>query len=50
MQDYYIRFARGGFGAVITEGIYIDPARSQTYAFQPGIVNEAQISGWKDIV
>ncbi|MBO0639823.1 NADH:flavin oxidoreductase [Pantoea agglomerans] len=50
MQDYYTRFARGGFGAIITEGIYIDQAWSQTYAFQPGIVNEAQISGWKDIV
>lgn len=50
MQDYYTRFARGGFGAVITEGIYIDEAWSQTYAFQPGIVNEEQLSGWKDIV
>ncbi len=50
MQDYYTRFARGGFGAIITEGIYIDQAWSQTYAFQPGIVNEEQISGWKDIV
>lgn len=50
MQDYYLRFARGGFGAIITEGIYIDRAWSQTYAFQPGIVNEEQICGWKNIV
>ena len=50
MQDYYTRFARGGFGAIITEGIYIDLAWSQTYAFQPGIVNEEQLSGWKNIV
>lgn len=50
MQDYYTRFAKGGFGAIITEGIYIDQAWSQTYAFQPGIVNNEQISGWKDIV
>ena len=50
MQDYYLRFARGGFGAIITEGIYIDQAWAQTYAFQPGIVNEEQLSGWKDIV
>ncbi|QXG55132.1 NADH:flavin oxidoreductase [Pantoea jilinensis] len=50
MQDYYSRFARGGFGAIISEGIYIDQAWSQTYAFQPGIVNEEQISGWKVIV
>lgn len=50
MQDYYLRFARGGFGAIIIEGIYIDQAWSQTYAFQPGIVNEEQICGWKNIV
>ncbi|MEP8549660.1 NADH:flavin oxidoreductase [Enterobacter mori] len=50
MQDYYSRFARGGFGTIITEGIYIDRAWSQTYAFQPGIVNEEQICGWKNIV
>lgn len=50
MQDYYSRFARGGFGAIITEGIYIDQAWSQTYAFQPGIVNDEQLSGWKNIV
>jgi len=50
MLNYYTRFARGGFGALITEGIYIDTAWSQTYAFQPGIVNDEQISGWKQIV
>ena len=50
MQDYCSRFARGGFGTIITEGIYIDRAWSQTYAFQPGIVNEEQICGWKNIV
>ncbi|EPH6763160.1 NADH:flavin oxidoreductase [Cronobacter dublinensis] len=50
MQDYYARFAEGGFGTIITEGIYIDQAWSQTYAFQPGIVNEEQTSGWKNIV
>lgn len=36
MTRYYERFARGGFGLVITEGIYTDQAHSQGYAFQPG--------------
>lgn len=50
MQRYYARFARGGFGLVITEGIYIDDAWSQTYAFQSGLINEEQVAGWKSIV
>lgn len=50
MQHYYASFARGGFGAVITEGIYVDQAWSQTYAFQPGIVNDEQVAGWRSVV
>lgn len=50
MRRYYARFAQGGFGAVIAEGIYIDDAWSQTYAFQPGIINQQQVDGWRDVV
>ncbi|KJI49071.1 NADH:flavin oxidoreductase, partial [Enterobacter hormaechei] len=39
MQEYYSRFARGGFGAIVTGGLYLDHAWSQTYAFHPAIVN-----------
>jgi 2,4-dienoyl-CoA reductase-like NADH-dependent reductase (Old Yellow Enzyme family) len=49
MAQYYESFARGGFGLVITEGTYTDEARSQGYAHQPGIANEAQASAWREI-
>ena len=49
MQRYYASFAHGGFGGVITEGLYIDDAWSQTYAFQPGIVSDEQVVGWKKV-
>ncbi len=49
MQQYYQRFARGGFAAVITEGLYIDETWSQTYAFQAGLVNSKQATGWRAI-
>jgi 2,4-dienoyl-CoA reductase-like NADH-dependent reductase (Old Yellow Enzyme family) len=41
MTRYYERFARGGFGTVITEGIYTDQAFSQGYLDQPGMTDEA---------
>ncbi|QYE33815.1 NADH:flavin oxidoreductase [Polymorphobacter sp. PAMC 29334] len=50
MTRYYERFARGGFGTVITEGIYTDQAFSQGYVNQPGITNEAQANAWKPVV
>lgn len=50
MARYYERFARGGFGAVSTEGIYTDQVFSQGYANQPGISDEAQAATWKPIV
>ncbi len=37
MGDYYRVFAEGGFGLLITEGLYIDQHASQGYLFQPGI-------------
>jgi 2,4-dienoyl-CoA reductase-like NADH-dependent reductase (Old Yellow Enzyme family) len=50
MQRYYDRFARGGFGLVITEGLYPDQAYSQGYRFQPGISDDAQALAWKPLV
>ncbi|NLS18657.1 NADH:flavin oxidoreductase [Rhizobium sp. P40RR-XXII] len=50
MSRYYERFARGGFGAVTTEGIYTDQAFSQGYISQPGMTDEAQASAWKPVV
>lgn len=42
MRDYYARFAKGGFGLVITEGIYTDKSHAQGYRNQPGIADDAQ--------
>ena len=50
MIRYYERFARGGFGAVSTEGIYTDQAFSQGYAYQPGMADEAQAKAWQPVV
>ena len=50
MTRYYERFARGGFGTVITEGIYTDQAFSQGYVNQPGMTDEAQANAWKPVV
>jgi len=49
MQAYYADFARGGFALVVTEGIYIDSAWSQSYAFQAGMINTEQTSAWRKI-
>jgi 2,4-dienoyl-CoA reductase-like NADH-dependent reductase (Old Yellow Enzyme family) len=50
MTRYYERFARGGFGTVITEGIYTDKAFAQGYVHQPGMTDEAQANAWKPVV
>ena len=50
MTRYYERFSRGGFGTVITEGIYTDRAFSQGYIHQPGMTDEAQANAWKPVV
>jgi len=50
MTRYYERFARGGFGTVITEGIYTDQTFSQGYVGQPGMTDEAQANAWKPTV
>ncbi|MCU5774772.1 NADH:flavin oxidoreductase [Erwiniaceae bacterium BAC15a-03b] len=49
MKAYYEDFARGRFALIITEGIYIDTAWSQTYAFQAGMVNTRQALAWHSI-
>jgi len=49
MADYYAAFADGGFGLVITEGIYSDLAYSQGYLNQPGLATAAQVDGWREV-
>jgi 2,4-dienoyl-CoA reductase-like NADH-dependent reductase (Old Yellow Enzyme family) len=49
MRTYYQRFAQGGFGLVITEGLYTDKAFAQGYLNQPGITDDVQAQGWKTI-
>jgi 2,4-dienoyl-CoA reductase-like NADH-dependent reductase (Old Yellow Enzyme family) len=50
MVRYYERFAKGGFGLVVTEGVYTDQAYSQGYHFQPGLTDDAQARSWKPLV
>jgi 2,4-dienoyl-CoA reductase-like NADH-dependent reductase (Old Yellow Enzyme family) len=49
MVDYYAKFARGGFGLIITEGTYSDNTYSQGYFDQPGIINNEQVTAWKKV-
>lgn len=49
MQRYYAGYARGGFGLIVTEGIYVDRAWSQGYAHQPGLTDVAQAAAWRKI-
>lgn len=48
MHDYYLRFAKGGFGLIITEGLYTDQAFSQGYRFQPGLADDVQALAWAE--
>ncbi len=50
MADYYAAYAAGGFGLVITEGIYTDKAHAQGYLFQPGLTDDAQRDAWRTVV
>lgn len=47
MRDYYASFAKGGFGLVISEGIYTDTAYSQGYFNQPGLATESHRDSWR---
>jgi 2,4-dienoyl-CoA reductase-like NADH-dependent reductase (Old Yellow Enzyme family) len=49
MVSYYAKFARGGFGLIITEGVYPDDKYSQGYFDQPGIINSEQVQAWKKV-
>lgn len=49
MQAYYADFARGGFALIISEGIYIDRAWSQTYAYQAGLTSPKQAAAWRRV-
>lgn len=49
MHDYYLRFAKGGFGLIVTEGLYTDKAFSQGYPFQPGLADDEQTQAWAGI-
>lgn len=50
MARYYERFALGGFGLVVTEGIYTDRAFAQGYLHQPGITDDGQAQAWRPVV
>lgn len=50
IATYYARFARGGFGLVITEGIYPDTEYSQGYWNQPGLATSQQAESWRTVV
>jgi 2,4-dienoyl-CoA reductase-like NADH-dependent reductase (Old Yellow Enzyme family) len=50
MSDYYLAFAQGGFGIIITEGIFTDLHASRAYPNQPGLVNQQQMESWKRVV
>ncbi|WP_447903453.1 oxidoreductase [Pseudomonas serbica] len=47
--EYYERFAKGGFGLTVTEGIYTDQKFSQGYQFQPGITDLEQAQAWQAV-
>lgn len=49
MAEYYRAFAEGGFGLVITEGIYTDKAFAQGYLHQPGLTDDAQAAAWRSV-
>lgn len=50
MACYYGAFAQGGFGLVITEGIYTDKAYSQGYRHQPGLSDDVQRDAWATVI
>ncbi|GAA3928787.1 NADH:flavin oxidoreductase [Actinomadura viridis] len=49
MAEYYAGFADGGFGLVVTEGIYTDTVHSQGYLNQPGLVSDRHTAAWREI-
>ncbi|WAC62493.1 NADH:flavin oxidoreductase [Pseudoxanthomonas sp. SL93] len=49
MARYYEGFAKGGFGLVISEGLYTDTAFAQGYLNQPGLADDRQARAWAPI-
>lgn len=49
MINYYAAFATGGFGLIITEGIYTDIYGSKSYNNQPGLTNAKQSTSWEKV-
>lgn len=49
MLAYYRGFAAGGFGLIISEGVYPDETYSQGYLDQPGLANQEQLEAWRKI-
>lgn len=50
IASYYEVFAKGGFGLLITEGLYPDTKYSQGYLNQPGLAIESHVRSWKPVV
>ncbi|WP_095097376.1 NADH:flavin oxidoreductase [Pseudomonas sp. Irchel 3A5] len=50
MVQYYERFARGGFGLLMTEGLYTDQRYSQGYRSQPGMSDDFQAQSWRALI
>lgn len=49
MEQYYRKFANGGFGFLLTEGVYPDEAYSQGYFNQPGLANDEHAAAWEKV-
>lgn len=49
MAAYYRSFAAGGFGMIITEGIYPPGPGAQGYADQPSLASAAHVAGWRAV-
>ncbi len=50
MLENYQRYAEGGFGLIISEGLYTDALCSQIFSNQPGLTSDAQAHSWRPIV
>ncbi|MCO5160233.1 MAG: NADH:flavin oxidoreductase [Mesorhizobium sp.] len=49
MVDYYRRYARAGWGLIVSEATYVDDLFSQGYFRQPGIVTDEQVAAWRRV-
>ena len=50
MKAYYERFAAGGFGVIITEGLYTDELYSQGYYCQAAMATHRHRESWQPVV